>query len=62
MKFTKYALAPLFLGVLTSATQAQEPGSSIPAEIELEGYSQIPARSWDDLLGRAVLIEFFAYW
>ena len=48
-------------GALALAAPAQGVGSSLP-EIELEGYTQTEAKSYDDLLGRAVLIEFFAYW
>ena len=36
-------------------------GKPLPA-FELEGLTQSPAESFDELAGRAVLIEFFAYW
>lgn len=36
-------------------------GSKVP-DVELEGYSKTPAKSYDDFTGRAVLIEFFAFW
>ncbi|MEZ6015293.1 MAG: hypothetical protein R3F49_09285 [Planctomycetota bacterium] len=36
-------------------------GDPLP-EVELEGFSQTGAKSIDDLAGRALLIEFFAYW
>lgn len=36
-------------------------GSSLP-KAELEGFAQTGATSMADLAGRAVLIEFFAYW
>ena len=29
---------------------------------KLEGFSNTPARSFDDFVGRTVLVEFFAYW
>jgi hypothetical protein len=29
---------------------------------ELEGFTQIEAGASQDLVGRAVLLEFFAYW
>jgi hypothetical protein len=29
---------------------------------EAEGFTQTKAKSFDDFAGRAVLIEFFAYW
>lgn len=46
---------------LSAPADAQGVGTPIP-EIELEGYSQTGAKSFDDFFGRAVLIEFFAYW
>ena len=53
------------LGTLVAATaapvQAQAIGSTLVAD-ELEGFSQTEASSFDDLFGRAVLVEFFAYW
>ena len=44
--------------------QAQGAGSKLPAPIVggLEGFTQTPAKSFDEFAGRAVLIEFFAYW
>lgn len=54
------AASALLAGLALPAT-AQGVGSRIP-EIQLEGYSQTEAKSFDDFYGRAVLIEFFAYW
>jgi hypothetical protein len=31
-------------------------------ELAFEGFSQTKAKSLDDLAGRAILIEIFAYW
>ncbi len=31
-------------------------------DVELEGFAQTRAQMLDDFQGRAVLIEFFAYW
>ena len=31
-------------------------------KVELEGYAQTKAAKFEDFSGRAVLIEFFAYW
>ncbi len=60
--FLRRSLAlPLLLAGLALPAAAQGVGSSIP-EIQLEGYSQTGAKSFDDFYGRAVLIEFFAYW
>lgn len=52
---------PLLLAGLTLPSAAQGIGSRLP-KIQLEGYSQSAAKSFDDFFGRAVLIEFFAYW
>ena len=46
---------------LCSALQADNLGKPLPA-FELKGLTQSPAESFDELAGRAVLIEFFAYW
>jgi hypothetical protein len=43
------------------ALSAQGVGSKVPA-VELEGYAKTPAKSYEDFTGRAVLIEFFAFW
>ena len=61
MKFAT-TLAPLALGLLGGVAAAQGVGSSLPDEIELDSFAQIPVKSYGDLTGRAVLIEFFAYW
>ena len=52
---------PLALGVLGSLSSAQNVGSKI-GPVELVDFAQTEARSFGDFLGRAVLIEFFAYW
>jgi len=46
---------------LAEPARAQAPGSKLPPVV-LEGLAQTGAKSFDDFLGRAVLIEFFAYW
>jgi hypothetical protein len=66
MTFLRYGRIALALGIGLAAlggapAAAQGVGSKVPA-IELEGFSQTPAKSYDDYLGRAVLLEFFAYW
>jgi len=56
-------LAPALLaGALCLPATAQSIGSPLPDKIGLAGFDQTPADSFDDLYGRAVLIEFFAYW
>ena len=42
-------------------TLAQDVGTTVSA-VELEDFAQTKAKSYDDLFGRAVLFEFFAYW
>jgi hypothetical protein len=44
-------LAPVGVGV----------GDPLP-EVTLEGFTQTKATTFEDLAGRAVLFEFFAYW
>ena len=61
MMHNRCALACLALAALVLPIGAQGVGSKLPV-IELEGYARTPAKSFDDFLGRAVLIEFFAYW
>ena len=48
------------VALLAAGAHAQV-GSSLP-KVELEGFTQTGAESWEDYAGRAVLIEFFAYW
>ncbi len=46
---------------LGAVTGADILGKPLPA-VELEGLTQSPANRFEELSGRAVLIEFFAYW
>ena len=64
MKLSRLWLLTLALGAVSAfaaPAPAQGVGSKLPA-LELEGLSQTPAKTFDDYLGRAVLLEFFAYW
>ncbi len=56
----KRFLLPLALGLLSALGSAQI-GQKV-GEVELDDFAQTKAKSYDDLFGRAVLIEFFAYW
>jgi hypothetical protein len=47
--------------LLAAPAAAQQPGTSLP-DVRLDGLAQTPAESFEDFKGRAVLIEFFAYW
>jgi hypothetical protein len=58
----RLATLALALGALLAAhAPAQGVGSKLP-EVELEGYAQTKAESFEDYTGRAVLFEFFAFW
>ena len=57
---------PFFLALALAAfalpdARAGNVGSTLPRP-ELEDFALTPAKSFDDYLGRTVLIEFFAYW
>ena len=54
-------LAPLAVATLAGLGSAQQVGSRLPA-VNLSGFSQTGAQSFEDFYGRAVLLEFFAYW
>lgn len=51
----------LSLLLLAGSVQAQSEGSYV-TDAELTDFTNTKAKSFDDLVGRAVLIEFFAYW
>ena len=56
------ALPALALGAVMSMTAPTvSVGDPLPAP-ELEAMKQTGAKSFDDFVGRAVLIEFFEYW
>ncbi len=61
MKTGRFSLPALALAMLAGIATAGGVGSSLPP-VELEGFTQTKASSFDDFLGRAVLLEFFAYW
>ena len=46
---------------LSAVAVADNVGKPLPA-VELENLTQSPADNFEELAGRAVLIEFFAYW
>lgn len=54
-------LAALTALVPPTTAPVADVGSPLP-EVALEGFSQTKAESYDDFHGRAVLIEFFAFW
>jgi hypothetical protein len=62
MKLSKLLLAPVALAALLAFTPAEGVvGKSMPA-IPIEGLAGTKAKSVDDFVGRAMLVEFFAYW
>jgi len=61
MSFRSSAAIVLAALTLAATPAAQAIGSKLTV-VELEDYAQTGAKSFDDFMGRAVLIEFFAYW
>ena len=61
MKHQPTVLATLAFAALALFAPASQAGGQLPA-MELEGFAQTKAKSFDDYAGRAVLIEFFAFW
>lgn len=61
MKRRRFMLTVLALAALALPTLAGNVGSPLPTPV-LEGLAQTPAKSFDEFLGRTVLIEFFASW
>jgi hypothetical protein len=61
MKHKPFVLATLACAALALLAPASSAGGQLPTP-DLEGFAQTKAKSFDDFAGRAVLIEFFAYW
>ncbi len=55
-------ILPSLLVALAAALPAQLAAGDRLSLPELAGFSQIKAKSPNDLAGRAVLYEFFAFW
>ena len=53
-----------FLLALAAPSLAQrvDVGEAIPTGLVLENFSQSGAQTLEDYTGRAILVEFFAYW
>lgn len=63
IKITKGITAGfLALAGMAGSADAQGVGTQVPNQLVLRDFAQTGARSYDDLLGRAVLLEFFAHW
>lgn len=62
MKTLQLLLAPVAMVALVAFAPVEGVvGKSMPA-IPIEGLTQTKAKSFDEYTGRAVLVEFFAYW
>ena len=61
MRPSRSLVLPVLLALLALPAAAQGIGSTIP-KIELEGFGNTQAQSFDDYYGRTVLLEFFAFW
>ena len=61
MKHRPFILGSLAFAALALFAPSSQAGGQLPT-VELEGFAQTKAKSFDDYAGRAVLIEFFAYW
>lgn len=61
MNLARSGIIALACALFPALSEAQGVGSKVP-QVELEDFSQTPAKSFEDFTGRAVLIEFFAYW
>jgi hypothetical protein len=66
MKLLRKALPALLLGLVCALSSPRLDAQSflnapLP-KVELEGYTATKAARFEDYQGRAVLIEFFAYW
>ena len=62
MKFPLWILAPLVLAAVPALTPSFDVvGKSLPPA-PIADLAQTKAKSLDDYAGRALLVEFFAYW
>jgi hypothetical protein len=56
------SLAALVLGTILAAPASAQIGRPLPDTSKVKDFTQTPAQTFDDLVGRTVLVEFFAYW
>jgi hypothetical protein len=56
----KMMLASVMAFGLCAVAVADNVGKPLPT-VELEGLTQSPAKTYEEFVGRAVLLEFFAY-
>lgn len=51
----------LALGLVGASLAAQDVGSRL-RPVDLVGFQHTKAQRFDDFIGRAILLEFFAHW
>ena len=61
MEVRAILFAPFALAAFALSVPSARAGGQLP-QVELSDFGQTKAKSFDDFAGRAVLIEFFAYW
>ncbi len=61
MKYSSFVSVLALVAGLAQPASAQV-GMRLPAKVELEQFTQTKATSFEDYHGRALLIEFFAFW
>ena len=61
MKYLPHVFVLALAAGLALPASAQV-GMRLPAKVELENFAQTKATSFEDYQGRALLIEFFAFW
>jgi hypothetical protein len=60
MKLPRCLLIAALVSVSVNTSNAQV-GSPLPTP-DFDGFTQTPAKSYDEYVGRVVLIEYFAHW
>ena len=61
MKLRSFLYAALAVAAFALPARRADAGGQLPP-VEVEEFGLTKAKSFDDFAGRAVLIEFFAYW
>lgn len=60
--FLAAGLAAGLAAPAVAAVAAPSTGDTVRHTAQVVDFAQTGAESWSDLQGRAVLVEFFAYW
>ena len=61
MKTRSYLISILALAAFALPAGSARAGGTVPAA-SLDDFAQTKAKSFDDFAGRAVLMEYFAFW